>query len=396
MINRIKYYFTGLTRNTLLLSLASVFTDTATEMLYPIIPIYLVNYLGATGEVVGLIEGLAEATKYIIQGASGWLCDHIKHYKQIALIGYLLSALSKPFLGLTSVWEGFLGVRLLDRFGTGIRSAPRDALVASSVMRHDQGKAFGLENAGDYLGAFLGPLITLGLIAAFNLHLRTIFYLAFFPSFTAFFIVLFVKEGSYFNVIETKPASNHHHFTNAYWKYLIVTTIFGLGNSSNAFLILQSKSLGISLPVIILIYAGFNLTASLIAYPAGFLSDYFGRRNVLCISFFIFLITYLGFALSEKISVIAFLFILYGVFQGIFRGMGKALAADLVPSELYASGIGWYNSTVGLLTLIASLIAGVLWERVSHSAVFYMGAVFAALGIVALCTLINDKPQEMT
>ena len=180
-------------------------------------------------------------------------------------------------------------------------------------------------------------------------------------------------------------------FQTDYWKYLLVTAVFGIGNSSNAFLILRTKDIGASLEQTILIYAGFNLVAAAISYPAGFLSDQWGRRNVLLLSFFIFLATYLGFALTQNIVVIAVLFVSYGLYQGIFRAVGKALATDFVPEYLRASGIGWYNTAVGLAGLVASIIAGLLWDHIGHSAVFLYGAAFAAAGCIALPVFIPAR-----
>jgi MFS family permease len=173
-----------------------------------------------------------------------------------------------------------------------------------------------------------------------------------------------------------------------YWRYLAVTALFGLGNSSNAFLILRTQDIGASLEKTILIYAGFNLVAALISYPAGSLTDRWGGKRVLLTSFIIFLIAYLGFAMTQSIALIAGLFVFYGLYQGIFRTVGKAFASHLVPEGLRASGIGWYNATVGLLQLVASVVAGLLWDRVGHAAVFYYGAVFAIVGIIALLLLI--------
>jgi MFS family permease len=183
-------------------------------------------------------------------------------------------------------------------------------------------------------------------------------------------------------------------FSKPYWKYLIATALFGIGNSSNAFLILQTKDIGASLTMTILIYAGFNLVAALISYPAGFLSDKLGRRNILLLSYVIFLVTYLGFALTRSILLIAVLFMLYGLFQGIFRSVGKALASDYVPEQLRAGGIGWYNTTVGLFGLVASLVAGWLWDQVGHAAVFLFGAGFAVVGGIALLALVPENARH--
>jgi MFS family permease len=182
-------------------------------------------------------------------------------------------------------------------------------------------------------------------------------------------------------------------FPKAYWKYLLATALFGIGNPSNAFLILQTKDLGASLTMTILIYASFNLVAALTSYPAGFLSDRFGRRNILVVGFATFLATYLGFALTRSVALVAVFFVCYGIYQGIFRSVGKALASDYMPERLRASGIGWYNTTIGLCGFVASLVAGWLWDNIGHAAVFLFGAAFAVVGGLALLALVPGKPK---
>lgn len=386
----LKKYFSGLSKNTILLAFASLFSDIATEMLYPILPIFLTQNLKASGSVVGLIEGIAQAIQNIVQGFSGWLSDKIQKRKSIALIGYLLAALAKPLMGFTSVWQGVLFARSLDRLGTGIRSAPRDALLASSVSHLHRGKAFGLEGFGDNLGAFLGPLIAILFLTTLTFNIRYIFYLAFIPAILAFCMVLFVKEKHNKIKSETKLDIGIRQFSKDYWKYLLVTASFGIGNSSNSFLILQTQNVSTSLVITILIYAGFNLVAALISYPAGFLSDKFGRKNILLISFIIFFVTYLGFAFAQSVLLISTLFILYGLYHGIFRAVGKALAIDLVPDQLHASGVGWYNATNGILGLVASIIAGLLWDNIGHYAVFFYGAAFSIIGSIMLILLVKS------
>jgi MFS family permease len=387
----IQRYFAGLSKNTFLLAFASLFADISTEMLYPVLPVFLTQTLKATGSIVGLVDGFAQATQNIVQGFSGALSDKLQKRKSIALAGYFLSAVAKPLMGLSTVWQGVFGARLLDRLGAGTRSAPRDALIASSVDEKDRGRAFGLEGVGDNAGAFLGPLVAVFLLYALHIRIRAVFYLAIIPGLLAFFLVLLVKEHPAAVAAKSKIDVSLRQFPKAYWKYLLVTALFGLGNSSNAFLILRTQEIGASLETTILIYAAFNLVAALISYPAGSLSDTWGRKNILLASFVIFLIAYLGFALTQNILLIAALFVLYGLYQGIFRAVGKAFASDFVPDHLRASGVGWYSTTVGLLQLVASVVAGLLWDRIGHAAVFYYGAAFAVVGSIGLLLLIPGK-----
>jgi MFS family permease len=384
-------YFAGLSRNTFLLAFASLFADISTEMLYPVLPIFLTQTLKASGSVVGLVEGIAGATQNIVQGFSGWLSDKLQKRKPIAVAGYILAAVAKPVMGLATTWQGVLGGRFIDRLGAGTRTAPRDALIASSVDDKDRGKAFGLEGIGDNAGAFLGPLIAVVLLIALHVDIHWIFYLALIPGLLAVLMILLVKERPAPVTAKSKIDLSLRQFPKPYWRYLLATALFGIGNSSNSFLILQTKDLGASLEATILIYAAFNLVAALVSYPAGFLSDRWGRRNILLLAFLVFFVAYLGFALTRSVALIAVLFACYGLYQGIFRSVGKALATDFVPEQLRASGVGWYNTTVGLLGLVASIVAGLLWDHVGHAAVFFYGAIFAVVGSVALLVLLPAK-----
>jgi len=381
----------AISRNTVLLAFASFFADISSEMLNPILPIFLTQTLHASGSIVGLVEGVAEATQNMVQGISGWLSDRLQKRKPLALIGYFTSALAKPLMGLANAWQGVLGGRFLDRLGAGFRSAPRDALIASSVADEDRGAAFGLEGIGDNLGASLGPFLTVFLLLRFNFDIRWIFYLAIVPGLLAFVMILLVRERPASVSAKSTIDVSLREFPRGYWKYLLAIALFSVGNSSNSFLILETKSIGASLETTILIYAGFNLVAALVSYPAGSLSDRLGRRNILLLAFGVFLVAYLGFARSTSVGTIAILFIFYGLFQGIFRSVGKAGASDFVPEQLRASAVGWYSTTVGLLGLAASLVAGLLWDRVSHPAVFYYGALFALVGSAGLLVLIPDR-----
>lgn len=391
-----KSFFSGLTKNTFLLAFTSLFSDISSEMLYPILPIFLTQTLKVSGSIVGLIEGVAGTTQNMVQGFSGSLSDKWQKRKGIAVFGYVLSAISKPFMGLAIAWPLVFGARFLDRFGAGTRAAPRDALIAASADEKNRGKAFGLEGVGDNLGAFIGPLIAVALLFMWEFNIRSVFYLAFIPGVLSVIMILLVKEKKASVKSKIKIDVGLKQFPSQYRKYLLATALFGIGNSSNAFLILQTKDMGVSFENTILIYALFNLLAAAISYPAGHLSDKYGRKNILLISFLIFLITYSGFAFTKNLWLIGSLFALYGLYQGIFRSVGKAMAADFVPQHLRASGIGWYATTVGLAGLIASVVAGQLWDRVSHPSVFIYGAVFSMIGIIALIILIPGKQKTIT
>jgi MFS family permease len=387
----IQRYFAGLSRNTFLLAASSLFADISTEMLYPVLPIFLTQTLKASGSIVGLIDGLAQATQNIAQGISGAVSDKLQKRKSIALAGFFAAAVAKPLMGLATAWQGVFVARSLDRIGTGTRSAPRDALIASSVDEQNRGKAFGLEGFGDNAGACIGPLLALFLLYALQVDLRTVFYLAVVPGLMAFLMVLLVAERPTPVPAKSKIDVGLRQFPSAYWKYLLAIALFGLGNSSTSFLILRTQEIGASLKTTILIYAAFNLAAALVSFPAGSLSDRRGRRNILLGSFLVLMATYLGFALARNALLITGLFVFYGVYQGIFRSVGKALASDLVPAHVRATGVGWYSATVGILQFVASLVAGLLWDRVGHEATFYYGAIFAAAGSIGLLVLVPRR-----
>ena len=306
-----------------------------------------------------------------------------------------MAAIAKPLMGLSTIWEGVLAARIFDRLGAGIRSAPRDAIVASSVDKHHRGGGFGLEGLGENAGAFLGPIVTVLLLYALQVDIRTIFYLAFIPGLLAFAIVLLVTErppagGGAAAKILVHPRK----FPAAYWKYLLVMAIFSIGNSSNSFLILRTQEIGASVLMTTLIYAAFNLVAALVSYPLASLSDGWGRKTVLLGSCIVFLMVYAGFSLAQNIVGIIALFLLFGLHQGSFRAVGRALASDLSPEHLRASGIGWFSATVGLCQLIASVVAGLLWDQLGHASAFVYGIASAAAGILAIALLLPQKRQD--
>lgn len=386
-----KKYFSGLTKNTFLLTFTSLFADIATEMLYPILPIFLTQYLGDGGAIVGLIEGVATAMQNIVQGFSGSLSDKLQKRKNVAIIGYIIAAISKPFIGLSTSWTGVLAARSSDRLGTGIRSAPRDGLIANSVADKDRGRAFGLEGIGDNIGAFFGPLIAVALLFYFKVGIRSIFYLSIIPGLLAVLTVLLVKEKKGNFTSKAKLDKDVFKFPKNYWKYLGIIGIFGIGNISSSFMILETKNIGISLIGTILIYAFFNLMAALISYPAGVWADKIGRKYVLLTGFVLFLISLIGFAVTKNFALIAFFFLLFGLYTGIFRASGKAFASDFAPNELRASAVGWFNTVVGISGLIASILAGQIYDKVSHPAVFLTAGAFVFVGGLLLLTIHEQK-----
>ena len=377
-------------RSVVLLAFTSLFADISTEMLYPVLPLFLTKELAAPVSVVGIVEGIAEGTQNLVQGISGTLADRLRRNKPLALLGYSLAALAKPAIGLAVVWPQVLAGRFVDRLGTGIRSAPRDALIANAIDEPRRGAAFGLEGFGDNLGAVLGPLLAAGLLYLLHVDMRAVFFVAFLPGIVAFALVTTVRESP--------PAARTpedritlRELPGGYWRYLLAVGAFGIGNSSKAFIILKATAIGIAPEQTLLVYAGYNLVAALASYPAGGLSDRWGRKRLLLAALVVFVVTYTGLAIAASAWLVATLFVLYGVHQGAFRAVGKALAVDLVPRPLRASGVGLYGATVGLSALLASVVGGQLWDRLGPAATFAYGAACALLGAAVLVAAVPSR-----
>ena len=376
-----------LPRAVYLFALVSLFGDVSTEMLYPILPLFLTQELGAPRTAVGIIEGVAEATQNIAQGGSGWLADRIGRSKAVAVVGYVLAALAKPTIALAVAWPGVLASRFVDRLGTGIRSAPRDALIASTVDESRRGAAFGLEGIGDNMGAVLGPLFAALLLYVLHVQTRAIFLIAFVPGLVAVALISSIPET------RASP-SDHGRFDiralpAAYWRYLAAIAVFGVGNASSAFLILRASDVGVPAELTLLVYAGYNLVAAIASYPAGRLSDAWGRKRVMVATLAVFAATFALLAVASNGIEVALCFALYGVYRGALRTAGKALAVDLAPSELRATGVGMYSSAIGLSALVAGAIAGGLWDRVGAAATFGWGAGCGVAGAILLATLVR-------
>lgn len=378
----------GVSSDTFRLGLASLFADVASEMLRPVLPIFLTQTLGATPSAVGLVEGVGLAAQNLVQPLSGWISDRRSRRKPIALLGYGLGAIAKPLIGLSGSSGAVAAARALERLGSGIRSAPRDALLAASASESHRGRAFGLEGIGDNLGACLGPLLALALLGAGQLELRALFLVAVLPGALAALMVALVREPNAAAPVRAAPRAGAPRLPRAYWNYLAATAVFALGNSGSAFLVLRTQELEASLAGTIAIYALFNFVAALSSYPAGALADRFGRKIMLLVALLVFAVVYAGFALGAGPSAAAALFALYGVHQGVLRSVGRALASELVPPERRASGVGGYTATLGVAGLVASSAGGLLWTRFGPAATFALGAGSALLGAVALGVLL--------
>ena len=387
--------FIGLSRSAIILGLVSLLADISSEMIYPILPLFLTQTLHAPAAVVGLIEGVAVGASTAIGGISGWISDRLGRRKPVAFAGYLLTAVTRPMIAAAQVWPVVLGARFAERFGKGIRTAPRDALLAESTAEQYRGRAFGFERAMDSAGAVVGPLIALALVGWAGVGARTIFLISGIPATLAALLILTVRERR--DSARDVPDSVKFSLTGAtgeYKRLLLVTGVFGLANSANSFLILRSEQLGLNRKWTILAYALYNAVASLASMPAGAASDRFGRRNVLMVGFGIYAASYAGLGAASAGWMVWPLFALYGLFPALTDGVGKAMAVDTAGKAGRATAIGIYSMVMGLTQIAASYIGGVLWDKVNSQATFYFGAALAALAVLLLFLLLPSRTKS--
>ena len=366
-------------RNVVWLGFVSLFNDMASEMIYPIIPIFLTSVLGAPMAVVGLIEGIAESTASLLKVFSGWFSDLVGQRKPITVFGYSFSTFSKLLLALAYAWPMVLLARFIDRFGKGVRVAARDALIADVTEKKDRGAVFGFHRTMDTLGAIGGPLIALGLMALLAGNYRLIFLISFIPALIGVLILQFLVTEGKPKAAASKIKLAWNGFGAKYDLFLLVSIVFSLGNSSDVFLILRSKDLGLSAALVILAYVVYNSTYAGLSYPAGVLADRIGFKKVLLASFLLFALVYAGFGLASGPHVIWPLFAVYGFYMAFNEGVSKAYIANLAPADKVGTAIGLYYTVTGVAVLFASIVAGLLWSVFGAPATFYYGAATALL-----------------
>jgi MFS family permease len=380
----------GISLNVFLLGVVSFCTDASSEMIYPLIPLFLTSTLGAPMVVLGIIEGLAEATASVLKGVSGWVSDRVGLRRPLVIGGYGLAALAKPLLALAGGWPMALAARMLDRFGKGLRGTPRDALIADSSEPASRGRAFGFHRSADQAGAVLGPLLALPLLALFHQNLRAVFVVAFIPAAIGVATLAAVRETGRRETAVRPPAFRLRQAPPGFRGFLGAMLLFALGNSSDVFLIVRARQVGLTPQQIVLLFAAFNLTYVLSAYPAGVVSDRIGRRRVMMAGLGVFALVYLGFGLVAAPFWVCVLFLVYGLYQGLTDGTSRALIVDLVAPEHRATALGYFSMATGLATFLASAIGGLLWQWWGAPATFLYGAVLAAGAAVVLA-----KPVRM-
>lgn len=380
----------GVKRPVFILGVVSFLTDVSSEMVYPLVPLFLTSVLGAPLTAVGIIEGLAEGGASLFKTVGGWASDRFRMRRPLVFAGYALSAVAKPLLAAAYVWPVVLLVRFGDRAGKGVRTAPRDALVAEVTPAQVRGRAFGFHRAADTLGAVVGPAVALGLLALFSDNFRLIFILAFIPAVAGVALVSLVRERPAPPAAAGATTSTWRELGVGFYVFLGVSLVFALGNSSDVFLLLRAKDVGLSNSEVVLSYMLFNLVYAVVAMPAGIASDRLGRRNVIGLGFAVFAAVYLGFGLAGGGAVIWPLFAVYGLHMALTEGVGRAFVADFVPGERRATALGLYQGAMGGMILLSSVIAGALWDIVDPAAPFFLGAATALLALVALVIL---RPQ---
>ena len=392
----------ALPRNVWAVSLTSFFMDISSEMVVNILPLFLSNVLGVGINIIGLIEGIAEATASLLKVFSGWLSDRLRARKWLAVTGYAISALAKPFFYFASTWQAVAGVRWADRVGKGVRSAPRDALVADSIEEHQRGLAFGFHRAADTGGAMLGLIISLAVVwvlqsQSVDLSRHTFQIMVLASLIPAILAVISLAVGAKDVPITRKrelPKITFKGLGKPFLTFMVIVGLFDLGNSSDAFLVLRAQERGLNVVGVLGMLVTFNLVYSLISTPAGSLSDRIGRQKVIVGGWLVYALIYLGFAVVGKGWHIWVLYAFYGVYYGLAYGTTKAMVADLVPANLRGTAYGTYNAVLGILDFPASLIAGFLWGGVGTwkgfgpSAPFFFGA---ALSLIAALLMASWK-----
>lgn len=381
--------------NIIVVSIVSFLTDIGSEMVYPLIPIYLTTQLGAAPALLGIIEGIAESLASILKVFSGYVSDKLRRRKPLAIGGYGISAVGKIFLVLATSWVWILLSRISDRFGKGIRTAPRDALIAECSEEGCSGRSFGIQRAMDNLGAVVGIALSYYLIVHYKGDFKPVFIISVIPAILGVFVLFAIREKKNSKVRMAKDFKFQWKTLNPRLKaFLIVVFIFTLGNSSNQFLLLRAKNLGWGTSTTILLYLVFNLISTLVSYPAGRLSDKIGRRTFLVLGYLFYGLVYLGFALVTNKMWLWFLFGAYGLYTGLTESVEKALVTDIAPENQKATLIGLHAMLVGIGLLPASAIAGFLWSGIGPQATFYFGGIMGIIASIALFLVVSPKKEN--
>jgi MFS family permease len=385
--------------NIIFLGLVSFFTDLSTEMVYPLIPLYLTSVFGATPALVGVIEGIAESAASLLKVFSGYATDRFQKKKATAFAGYAPGILYKLALLFAGSWVGVLGARVIDRIGKGIRTAPRDVLVSESADKNSMGKAFGIHKALDMSGAALGILVTYFILRGMsnNFDYKKMFMLSMIPAAIGLCMFFFIKEKQQVRTVKRREPfwKNISRIDGQLRLYLLVVFLFTLGNSSNAFIILKANAVGFDTMSVILLYFVYNITASILSIPVGKLSDRIGRKNLLVPGYLAFSLCYLGFAFVSQRWIMACVFVLYGAYTAMIAGVERAYVSEISPPDLKGTMLGLHSTVAGVALLPASIIAGVLWDVFGAAAPFVFGAGLSLAAALILMFFMKDARVEV-
>ena len=393
----------GLPKPVWLMGLGSLFTDTASEAIYPLLPLFLTRVLGAGAVSLGIIEGAAEAANSVLKIISGRLSDRWNRRKAIVVAGYSLSSAIRPLIALAGSWPQVLGIRFFDRVGKGIRGAPRDALLAAAATPGTRGRVFGFHRAMDHAGAMLGPLLASLFLLLYPGEYRTLFLLTIVPGAVAVALMARVRDV---RMPPAPPASrgegregergaaqpgNWRRLPRTLYVFLVVLLIFALGNSADAFLLLRLADLGVSPVLIPVLWAAHHAVKAVMSVVGGIRSDRVGRRRVIAVGWVVYAAVYAGFALTTSLTWLVLLFLCYGLYYGFAEGTEKALVADLAPADLRGTAFGLYNAVLGAGALLASVVFGLIWSAAGAAAAFGAGASLAVAATLLLFFLVRDE-----
>ncbi len=403
-----------LPRNVKALAAVSFFTDVSSEIIYPLLPLFLAGVLGVSAAGLGVIEGFAESVSSLLRLPAGWWSDRVQRRKPLVLWGYTIASVVRPLIGVATGAGQVLAIRISDRFGKGIRSAPRDALIADSIHASQRGRAFGFHRAADNLGAVLGPLIAWAVLNFSATELRTLFLWTALPgAISVLVLVVFVREPAGGDAVRAEPladpvaaavpqasataasspgsASPPEPMGAPFWRLLAVIFLFTLGLSTDAFLLLRASQLGVSVALIPILWAALHVVKSSSSVVGGALSDRLGRRPLIIGGWAIYALVYLGFAAASVEWHAWALFLVYGLYFGMAEGPEKAMVADLAPESRRGTAYGWFHAAVGVAALPASIVFGLVWEAWGAEAAFTMGAAIAGTACVLFALLVPAK-----
>lgn len=395
--------YRSLPRNVLAISLVSLLNDASSEIIYPLLPVFLVTSLGASAWMIGVIEGLAESFSSLLKLFAGYLSDRAGKRKVLVVAGYSLASLTRPLLAFASTWQQVLAIRLTDRVGKGIRTAPRDAMIADTVAVEQRGIAFGFHRAMDHAGAVIGPLVGYLLVVLFVMNRESptvsefskIFLVASIPALMAVLVAIFFMRESPVKRARSgpdMPKLSLRGFDSNFKRFLLILALFTLSNSSDSFLILRAKDAGLSISTVTLLWAAHHGTKVLSSLFGGDLSDRLGRKRLIVSGWILYAAVYAGFAFATHKVSLWILFLIYGIYFGLVEGAEKALVADLVRPEQRGTAYGLYNLAFGVTVFPASVLMGMIWDFRGPAVAFLVSAVMGASAAVLL--LIFVRPQR--